>query len=204
MRCCPAPARPEPGPLTLVVVVLAVHVPLAVLAVLAVLAGILLYVALNMGEWREFVELRRASNHYRLIMLGTFLLTVIFDLTVALQVGLLLACVLFVRRMSSLFQVVMVSHNADEASFRLYGSLFFGAVAKIDPILNLVESAPQGLAGRLDVQSLQLLDTSGLDVLEQLHKAIVSRGGRLLLAGLNAQPREVMERSGFLKKVEAL
>lgn len=210
MRCCPAPARPEPGPLTLVVVVLAVHVPLAVLAVLAVLAGILLYVALNMGEWREFVELRRASNHYRLIMLGTFLLTVIFDLTVALQVGLLLACVLFVRRMSSLFQVVMVvmvvmvSHNADEASFRLYGSLFFGAVAKIDPILNLVESAPQGLAVRLDVQSLQLLDTSGLDVLEQLHKAIVSRGGRLVLAGLNAQPREVMERSGFLKKVEAL
>ena len=109
--------------------------------------------------------------------------------------------------MSSLFQVVMVSHNADEASFRLYGSLFFGAVAKIDPILNLVESAPQGLAGRLDVQSLQLLqllDTRGLDVLEQLHKAIVSRGGRMLLVGLNAQPREVMAGSGFLKKVEAL
>lgn len=187
--------------LTLIVVVLAAA-PLAVHVPLAVLAGILLYVAWNMGEWREFAELRRASNHHRLIMLGTFFLTVIFDLTVALQVGLMLACVLFVRAMSSLFQVEEVSRSADEASFRLYGALFFGAVAKIDPILNVVESAPQGLVIRLDVQSLQSLDASGLDVLEQLHKAIVTRGGRLVLAGLNAQPRAKMERSGFLARVE--
>ena len=189
--------------LTLVVVVLAAA-PLAVHVPLPVLAGILLYVAWNMGEWREFALLRRASNHYRLIMLGTFFLTVVFDLTVALQVGLMLACVLFVRRMSSLFQVVLVSRSAEEASFRLHGSLFFGAVAKIDPILNIVESAPQGLVVRLDVQSLQSLDASGLDVLEQLHKSVTTRGGRLVLAGLNAQPRAVMERSGFLAKVESL
>jgi SulP family sulfate permease len=189
--------------LTLIVIVLAAA-PLAVHVPLAVLSGILLYVAWNMGEWREFANLRHASSHYRLIMLGTFLLTVIFDLTVALQVGLILACVLFVKRMSSLFQVVEVSRSADAASFQLYGSLFFGAVAKLDPILNVVESAPQGLVVRLDVQSLQSLDTSGLDVLEQLHKAIVLRGGRLVMAGLNAQPRAVMERSGFLEKIETL
>ena len=189
--------------LTLAMVVLAAA-PLAVHVPLAVLAGILLYVAWNMGEWREFGELKRASNHYRLLMLGTFFLTVVFDLTVALQVGLLLACVLFVRRMSSLFQVALVSRSADEASFRLQGSLFFGAVAKIDPILNVVESAPQGLTIRLDLQALQSLDASGLDVLEQLQKAISLRGGRLVLAGLAAQPREVMERSGFLAQVETL
>ncbi len=189
--------------LTLVAVVL-VAAPLAVHVPLPVLAGILLYVAWNMGEWREFAELRRASNHYRLIMLGTFFLTVVFDLTVALQVGLLLACVLFVRRMSSLFQVVELSNSGEEACFRLYGSLFFGAVAKIDPILNVVESAPQAMTIRLDVQSLQVLDASGLDVLEQLQKAIASRGGGLVLAGLNAQPRQVMERSGFLALVETL
>jgi len=189
--------------LTLVAVVL-VAAPLAVHVPLPVLAGILLYVAWNMGEWHEFAELKRASNHYRLIMLGTFFLTVVFDLTVALQVGLLLACVLFVRRMSSLFQVVELSRSETEASFRLYGSLFFGAVAKIDPILNVVESAPQGLTIRLDVQSLQVLDASGLDVLEQLQKAIMSRGGRLVLVGLNAQPRQVMERAGFLVHVETL
>jgi SulP family sulfate permease len=189
--------------LTLVLVVLAAA-PLAVHVPLAVLAGILLYVAWNMGEWSEFAQLRQASSHYRLIMLGTFFLTVIFDLTVALQVGLILACVLFVRRMSSLFQVVETSRSDDAASFQLYGSLFFGAVAKIDPILTVVENAPQGLMIRLDVQSLQSLDTSGLDVLEQLHKAIVLRGGRLVLAGLNAQPKAVMERSGFLEKIESL
>lgn len=189
--------------LTLVVVVL-VAAPLAVHVPLAVLAGILLYVAWNMGEWREFALLRQASNHYRLIMLGTFFLTVVFDLTVALQVGLILACVLFVRRMSSLFQVVEISRSDDAVSFQLYGSLFFGAVAKIDPILTVVESAPQGLLVRLDVQSLQSLDTSGLDVLEQLRKAIVLRGGNLVLAGLNAQPRDAMERSGFLARVQAV
>ena len=189
--------------LTLAVVVLAAA-PLAVHVPLAVLAGILLYAAWNMGEWRQFANLRQASSHYRLIMLGTFLLTVVFDLTVALQVGLILACVLFVRRMSTLFQVVETSRTPEAASFELYGALFFGAVAKLDPILSLVESAPRGLVIRLDLQSLQSLDTSGLDVLEQLYKAVILRGGRLVLAGLNAQPREVMERSGFLDKVEAL
>lgn len=186
---------------TLVVVVLAAA-PLAVHVPLAVLAGILLYVAWNMGEWREFTELHQASNHYRMTMLVTFFLTVVFDLTVALEVGLLMAGILFVRRMSSLFQVVELSRSADEACFRLYGALFFGAVAKLDAILTVVENAPQGLVVRLDLQSLQSLDTSGLDALEQLHKAIALRGGRLLLSGLHEQPRAVMERAGFLAHVQ--
>lgn len=184
--------------IVLIAAPLAMHVPLAVLA------GILLHVAWNMGEWRELAHLRQYSNHYRLLMLGTFFLTVVFDLTVALQVGLLLACVLFVRRMSSLFQVVETGRSADAIHFQLYGSLFFGAVAKIDPVLSVVESAPQGLLVRLDAQSLQSLDASGLDVLGQLHKAITLRGGRLVISGLNAQPRAVMERAGFLAKVEEL
>ncbi len=189
--------------LMLMLIVLAAA-PLAMHVPLAVLAGILLHVAWNMGEWRELAHLRQYSNHYRLLMLGTFFLTVVFDLTVALQVGLLLACVLFVRRMSSLFQVVETGRSADAIHFQLYGSLFFGAVAKIDPVLSVVESAPQGLLVRLDAQSLQSLDASGLDVLGQLHKAITLRGGRLVISGLNAQPRAVMERAGFLVKVEEL
>ena len=188
--------------LTLVVIVL-VAAPLAVHVPLAVLAGVLMYVAWNMGEWRELVHFRQHSNHYKLLMLGTFFLTVVFDLTVALQVGLILACVLFVRRMSSLFRVVETARDANSASYQLYGSLFFGAVAKVDPILTAVETAPQGLDIRLDLQSLQSLDRSGLEVLEQLHKAVVLRGGRLVMTGLNAQPRETMERAGFLAKVEA-
>ena len=189
--------------ITLVMVVL-LAAPLAVHVPLAVLAGILLYVAWNMGEWHEFATLRKNSRHHGFVMLGTFLLTVIFDLTVALQVGLILACVLFVRRMSTLFQVVEVARSPEGATFQLYGSLFFGAVAKVDPILTLVESAPLGLVIRLDVQSLQSLDTSGLDVLEQLRKAIVLRGGTLVIAGLNAQPKTAMTRCGFLAKVQTV
>ena len=187
--------------LTLVLIVL-VAAPLAVHVPLAVLAGILMYVAWNMGEWRELLNLRQFSSHYRLLMLGTFFLTVVFDLTVALQVGLVLACVLFVRRMSTLFQVVETGRDAESASFQLYGSLFFGAVAKIDPILTVVENAPQALVIRLDVQQLQSLDRSGLDVLEQLHKAVALRGGRLVMTGLNAQPRETMARAGFLARID--
>jgi SulP family sulfate permease len=186
---------------TLVVVVLAAA-PLAVHVPLAVLAGILLYVAWNMGEWREFSELHQTSNHYRITMMGTFFLTIVFDLTVALEVGLLTACILFVRRMSGLFQVAEVSCDDSEACFKLHGALFFGAVAKIDTILNVVENAPQGLTVRLDLHSLQSLDTSGLDALEQLHKAITVRGGRLILSGLNEQPGAVMAQAGFLAHVE--
>ena len=189
--------------ITLVMVVL-LAAPLAVHVPLAVLAGILLYVAWNMGEWHEFATLRKNSRHHGFVMLGTFLLTVIFDLTVALQVGLILACVLFVRRMSTLFQVVEVARSPEGATFQLYGSLFFGAVAKVDPILTLVESTPLGLVIRLDLQSLQSLDTSGLDVLEQLRKAIVLRGGTLVIAGLNAQPKTAMTRCGFLAKVQTV
>ena len=188
--------------LTLVLIVLAAA-PLAVHVPLAVLAGILMYVAWNMGDWHELVDLRQFSSHYRLLMLGTFFLTVVFDLTVALQVGLVLACVLFVRRMSTLFQVVETARDDSSASFQLYGSLFFGAVAKIDPILTVVENSPQALLIRLDAQQLQSLDRSGLDVLEQLQKAVALRGGRLVMTGLNTQPREVMARAGFLAKVAA-
>ncbi|MEO7245460.1 MAG: SulP family inorganic anion transporter, partial [Rubrivivax sp.] len=78
--------------LTLLAIVL-VAAPLAMNVPLAALAGILLFVAWNMGEWREFVRLRRFSVNYRIILLGTFATTVIFDLTVAVQLGLVLACV---------------------------------------------------------------------------------------------------------------
>ena len=187
--------------LTLLVIVL-VAAPLALHVPLALLAGILVYVAWNMGEWRELLHLRQYSSHYRLLMLGTFFMTVVFDLTVALQIGLVLACVLFVRRMSSLFQVTQTAHDEGSASFQLSGSLFFGAVAKIDPVMTVVETTPHALLIRLDAQRLQSLDQSGLAVLEQLHTAVIQRGGRLVITGLHAQPLQTMGRAGFLAKID--
>ncbi len=182
--------------LAIAVVVLAAA-PLALLVPLSVLAGILVFTAWNMGEWREFAHLRKYSTHYRVLMLGTFALTVIFDLTVAVQVGLVTACVLFIQKMSSLFSVEPVPREDGILRYTLYGSLFFGATAKVDPIVQAVEAAPPGADVVLDALHLVHLDTSGLDALRQLHKAILLRQGTLRIENLQQQPREVIERAGF-------
>ncbi len=182
--------------LTLAAVVL-LAAPLAFHIPLAVLAGVLLFVAWNMGEWREFGRLRQFSNHYRLMMLSTFFVTIIFDLTVAVELGLVLAVVLFVRRQSDIFRAEPVARTEQQVTYRLYGSLFFGAVAKIDPIVADVERSSKPLNVMLDASHMISLDTTGLDALEQLHKAVHKRGGHLGMVGLHAQPRSLIERSGF-------
>ncbi len=184
--------------ITLLVVVL-LAAPLAHHIPLAVLAGILVFVAWNMGEWREFSPymLRRFSRHYRLLMLGTFFLTVVFDLTVAFQAGIVLACALFIRRMSELFSIELVSLEPPVLTFRLYGALFFGAAAKLDPAVQAVERAPRGMTVVLDAMHLISLDATGLDALRQVHKAVLSRGGVLRIESLQPQPLEVIVRSGF-------
>ena len=186
--------------LTLALVVLAAA-PLAKHIPLAVLAGVLLFVAWNMGEWREFARLRHFSNHYRLMLLSTFFVTIVFDLTVAVELGLVLAVVLFVRRQSGLFTAHEVARTPQQLTYRLYGSLFFGAVSKIDPIVAEVEATPEPVNVMLDATHLISLDTTGLDALEQLHKALEKRGAHLGMVGLHEQPLSLLRRSGFASKL---
>jgi SulP family sulfate permease len=135
------------------------------------------------------------------MMVSTFLVTIVFDLTVAVELGLVLAVVLFVRRQSDIFRAQPVAESDQQLVYELYGSLFFGAVAKIDAIVTRVEQSPAPLHVLLDATRLISLDTTGLDALEALHKAIAKRGGRLEFAGLNEQPRSLMERSGFAARL---
>ncbi len=171
---------------------LALHVPLAVLA------GILLFVAWNMGEWHEFARLRHFSAGHRTIMLGTFALTVVIDLTVAVEVGLVLACVFFIYRMSTLFRVQ--PHPTAELPpgvhvFELFGSLFFGAVAKVE---ELPAQLPPGTrAVVLEMNRLISMDTSGLDALQQLHRTLQRQGIALVLANVTEQPLALIHRTGF-------
>jgi SulP family sulfate permease len=171
---------------------LAVHVPLAALA------GILLFVAWNMVEWREFARLKRFSVPYRTILLGSFFLTVVFDLTVAVEVGLVLACLFFIYRMGTLFRVApLAPADAPEGVqvYALYGSLFFGAVGKLEA---LAEQLPAGTrAVVFDLHRLVSIDTSGLDALTQLKRTLDRQGVALVLADLNEQPLSLIQRAGF-------
>lgn len=185
----------------LVAAPLAMHVPLAVLA------GILLFVAWNMGEWHEFARLRHFKLPYRSVLLGTFFLTVIFDLTIAVEVGLLLACGFFIWRMSQLFQVeptgVVTGDFQDtlpETSpgtevYSLYGTLFFGAVGKVESLPDRLRADTRVVV--LEMHRLISVDTSGVDALVQLHRQLQRRGVRLIVAALNEQPRSLLSRSGF-------
>ncbi|MDM4764557.1 SulP family inorganic anion transporter [Pelomonas sp. SE-A7] len=176
--------------IVLVAAPLAAHIPLAALA------GILLVVAWNMGEWHEFARLRRFSPQYRTILVGSFVLTVVVDLTVAVEVGLVLACLFFVYRMSSLFRVEAAPAGPTGARvIRLHGALFFGAVGKVEGLAEGL--APECRQLVLDAQPLFALDTSGLDALEQLRRDLASQGRRLVICGLAEQPASLVRRGGL-------
>lgn len=178
--------------------VMLVAAPLAMNVPLAALAGILVFVAWNMGEWHEFARLKRFNPTYRAILLGTFATTVVFDLTVAVQLGLVLACVFFIWRMGQLFRVEPAPPQPlppGVAVFELYGSLFFGAVGKIESLPARLPEGTRALV--LEMHRLVLLDSSGLDALQQLYRTLQKREVALVLAHVNEQPLGLIRRSGF-------
>ncbi|MDR1648113.1 MAG: STAS domain-containing protein [Zoogloeaceae bacterium] len=187
---------------------LASHIPLATLSAIVVL------VAVNMGEWHEFKALRRFSNDYRAILLSTFIVTVIFDLTVAIELGMVLSCLAFIYRMSRLTRIERLPLKQHErnpdflkpdgsariAAWRFYGSLFFGAVNKLEVLLDPREEFPDVLI--FDMQHLVQLDTTGLDGLCKILDRLEKQGsGGLVLCGLSRQPASLMYRAGFIDRL---
>ena len=185
--------------LTLLAIVL-VAAPLAVHVPLAALAGILLFVAWNMGEWREFAHARRFHLPYRAILFGTFALTVVFDLTVAVEAGLVLACLTFIWRMGTQFRVTERPGAAaglppGAQVFDLHGALFFGAVGQVEDLPERVAAGTRCVV--LGMDRLLLMDSSGLEALRQLHRALQRQGVALRLAEVAEQPLSLLRRSGF-------
>jgi sulfate permease, SulP family len=120
-----------------------------------------------------------------------------------------LACVLFVRRMGVLFEVTPVAANAvaktpqaepASASYALRGVLFFGAVVKMDSVMQHISQTPALREISLDCSQLLALDTSGADALEQIVQALALRGGHLTLRGLGAQPLSLVQRTGLSER----
>ena len=188
------------------VVLLAVLLALAPAAgyiPLSALAAVLLWVAFNMVAWRELRTLRQFSMFYRTILIGTLTLTVVFDLTVAVETGLVLSSLFYIYRISSLTRVEPLelppryaqARGKRVGAWEVFGSLFFGSVTKLEALLDPAKPLPEVLI--LEMHKVINCDTTGLDALESLHGALRRRGGRLILVDLNDQPASLLKRSGF-------
>ena len=183
--------------------VILVAAPLAGSIPLATLAAILMFVAWNMGEWREFARLRSYRLPYRVTLVAVFLLTVVFDLTVAVEFGILAACLTFIYRISSLSrserltatqQPALAGHDDSVQAWRLYGALFFGATKLVEVLEDHLP--PRALV--LDLKNVIYVDSTGAEALENLAHACHKRGVRLVVSGLMNQPRDIAVRTGLL------
>jgi SulP family sulfate permease len=191
--------------LTLLLVVW-VAAPLANYIPLATLAAILMFVAWNMGEWHAFTDLKQFRLPYRITLLAVFLLTVMVDLTVAVEFGLFAACVTFIYRISNLSRIEaltskdtpkLAQQEGQISAYRLYGALFFGAV-------KLVEAIEDKLPKKtlvLDLKNLIYIDSSGADALMALARICHKKQVRLIVCGLSHQPLDIARRTGFLELV---
>ena len=193
--------------LTLLAVVL-VAAPLAGHIPLAALAAILMFVAWNMGEWREFMLLRQYRLPYRITLLAVFFLTVVFDLTVAVEVGLIAACLTFIYRISSLSRCEGVNRIEQPGlagfehrvqAWRLYGALFFGAVKLIESIEDQI-STPTLV---LDLKNVIYIDSSGADAMMNLVETCRKKQVHLIVCGLTHQPLDMARRSGLVEHLRA-
>ena len=185
----------------------------AALIPMPALAAILIVVAYNMSEWKEFRDLLAGTRSDAAVLVATFLLTVVIDLTVAIQVGVVLAAFLFMQRMSNTTEFTKVTEtliDQDESEtrdmsklevpvgvevFEIYGSLFFGAIERFKDAMRSVEKRPRVLILRM--RQVPTIDASGLHSLEELLQSTKHRGIVLIISAARPSVRALMERTGF-------
>ncbi len=195
------------------VIVLVVLMPFAGMIPMPTIAAILFVVAYNMCQWRTFVHLiRTAPKSDIIVLLTTFILTVVFDLVVAIEIGMVLACLLFIKRMSEETHVDSWTYVDDDTpdvdehlrrlplQIRVYeitGPLFFGAADAIEHIV--VKDFTTCLILRM--RSVPALDSTALNALQNLTKVCESKGITLVFSHVNEQPMKFMVKSGFVDLV---
>lgn len=172
--------------------------PLVQWVPLGALSAILLFVAWNMGEWHTFKTLNAFRWPYRWTFLAVFALTVLADLTVAIEVGLAAACLTFIYRISSLSQCQLVHDDGDTQAWALTGALFFGAV---DRLSALTTQLPRKTL-TLNLQAVIYIDSSGAQALKELLHRCQQHHVRLCVRGLNAQPKDILTRVGLLPFIQ--
>ena len=195
--------------------VLLLAAPLAASVPMAVLAAILLVVAYNMGEWREIPELWKQGWTDRLVWLVTFVLTVFADLTVAVEAGMILAALLFIRRVAATTTVSRVTTEYversrehalqdksipdDVAVFRIHGPFLFGSTDKLAASIAETGTLPPVVVLRL--RNMTAIDATGLRAIQDLADELHRSGRTLLLCGALPQPAHLMEEAEFHRHV---
>jgi SulP family sulfate permease len=189
----------------------------AALIPMATLAAVLVVVAYNMSEWREFVHLLKSPRGDVSVLGATFLLTVFIDLTVAIQVGILLAAFLFLQKMAKETQIASITdtlrgdeddiHETRDMSripipdgvevFEIYGSLFFGAVSQFKESIRFVAKKPKVLILRM--RHVLTIDASGIRVLEELAEEARNNSYALVFSAVSRSVYRVMRQSGFVE-----
>jgi len=200
--------------LTLLVILVAAA-PLAGAVPMAVLAAILMVVSYNMGEWSEIPEIMRLTKADVAVWIATFALTVFADLTVAVEVGMTLAALLFIRRVADTTTIAAVTpeyineslhHSLHRLTippyiriFRIHGPFLFGATDKLNVVTDNLETLPEIVVLRL--RNMNALDGTGLRAFEDLADALHASGRELVLCGARRQPAHLMERADFHRHV---
>jgi SulP family sulfate permease len=171
-----------------------------------------------MSEWREFKHLLRSPRGDVAVLLATFFLTVFIELTVAIQVGILLAAFLFLQKMSAEAHVAVITDTLEEDEefksrdmsnidipkgvevFEVYGSLFFGAVSQFKESIRVVTNRPRVIILRM--RQVPSIDASGIHILEDLVMESHARNAIVIFSAVSRSVYRVMRKSGFIDMVD--
>ncbi|MEX1118471.1 MAG: SulP family inorganic anion transporter [Terrimicrobiaceae bacterium] len=187
----------------------AVYIPMAAMS------AVLIAVALRMGEWHEVQRLGKMPRGDGLVLLTTLGLTVVFDLVIAVEVGMVLAAILYIKRVSETTEVSQVTsddmlerpeHMARGKEipggvlvYRIFGPFLFGAAEKMEDALSNLGEWPKVLILRLHL--VTAMDTTGLNALESIVERMTNRGGTIILSGIHQQPLLMLKKAGFIDVV---
>lgn len=183
------------------------------------LAAILIVISYNMFEWKSFVGIFKNPRSDLIVMLTTFGLTVIFDLTLAIEIGMLMSVFLFMRRMSLVSNVGIITREMSDAPdnpddfaidqrmipegvlvYEINGPFFFGAANKFKESLSTYKVKPKIIIIRM--RNVPAIDSTGMHFLEELHRDVSKSGTHVVFSGMHAQPYRALEHMGFLKKFD--
>jgi sulfate permease, SulP family len=179
---------------------------------MAAMAGVLVAVALRMGEWHELSRMAKLPRSDALVLLTTFSLTFMFDLVIAIEVGMVLAAMLFIQRVSQTTEVSLVTsedmlerpeHVAQGKPipqgvlvYRVFGPFMFGAVEKMEDALNRIEEWPKVLILRLHL--VTAIDATGMNALVSVVERMQRRGSQVVLSGIQQQPLQTLRKAGMV------